>query len=206
MIREFTDKQIEATRYALTEAFISGQGNIAASRAFRDSIGLTRSQLKAVGNYRRLLSIGHRDALERALRDRRFDRTVERAVNGSRPLMLDEIDRMVDRYRRRYLAHRAQTIAVTESGRATSIAREEAFDQISEKTGLGPRMERIWNSTHDKRVREWHDGMDQQTSPLGGTFTDGLGNILRFPHDPHAPPETVINCRCVLTMRIRPKG
>lgn len=204
LIRDFTDKQIEATRSALAEAFRDGSGTADAARAFRDSIGLTRTQLNAVNNYRRTLADGSKAALDYALRDRRFDRSVTAAIRDKRPLTPEQIDRMVDRYRQRYLAHRSETIARTESVRATSMAREESFRQMGEQTGVGDRMRRIWNATLDKRTRDAHRTMNGQTRRVGEAFQDGDGHRLLYPGDPSAPPETTINCRCVLTMRIVP--
>lgn len=204
LIREFTARQIETTREALAQAFMDGVGTAERARSFRDSIGLTRQMWRAVANYRRLLESQSAQALDRALRDRRFDRSVRRASSGGKPLTRDQINRMVDRYRQRYIAHRADMIARTESGRATSLAREESFRQIAEQTGLGDRLVRIWNSTADKRTRDAHVTMNGQERRMNENFIDGDGNPLRFPHDPLAPPETTINCRCVLTMRITP--
>ena len=66
-------------------------------------------------NFRVGLETGDRTILERALRDRRFDATVERALRGEGKLSKDQIDRMAGRYRERMLKYRAETIARTES-------------------------------------------------------------------------------------------
>lgn len=204
LIREFTDKQIEVTRDALANAFMEGDGTAATARAFRDSIGLTRYYQARVASFRAGLELNSATTLDRKLRDRRFDRTVQRAIESGKPLRREQIDTMVDHYRARQLADRAETIARTESVRATSIAREESFQQLADQTGLKSRMLRIWNSTLDKRTRDWHVTMNGQTRRIGEAFVDGQGNRLMFPGDPNAPARTTINCRCVLTMRIQP--
>lgn len=52
-----------------------------------------------------------------------------------------------------------------------------------------------WLSQRDDRVRHSHEECDAQgVIPLGATFVNGL----RYPGQADAPPEEVINCRCVL--------
>src|SRR5690606_16133778 len=135
-IREFTDKQREAVRGALVEALMQGGGPARTARAFRESIGLTAYQEGVVRNYRRLLEAGSSEALDRELRDRRFDPTVERAARTREPLKPAQIDRMVERYREKMLRRRAEVIAQTEGVRVTSQARDEAFRQAAAAAGL----------------------------------------------------------------------
>lgn len=54
-----------------------------------------------------------------------------------------------------------------------------------------------WVSRHDEEVRTQHRAADGQIVSVGGTFNIG-GHRLRFPGDPVGPPETWINCRCLL--------
>jgi len=193
-IVEFTDAQRTATRNALTDAMMTGEGRIATARAFRGSIGLTQTQLAAVANYERLLRAGSREALQRDLRDRRFDPTVERAIGGE-PLTQDQINRMVERYRARYLAYRSETIARTEGVKAVSQARLESFQQTLDAAGLGPEAsERTWHTTMDGRERLTHAAMNGQVRPMGAPFASPSGARLMFPGDPSAPADEVVNC------------
>lgn len=203
LIREMKDRQLRSVQQAVNRALNEGAGAQATARAFRDAIGLTEAQEAAVMSYRRALEQSSRDALDRALRDRRFDDRVRVAIEQNRPLTERQIDLMVSRYRARALAARAETIARTEAGRATSEAREEAVEQMAAATGIArQRVIRIWNATGDERTRDWHQSMDRQRRGIDEPFVDGLGNRLRYPHDPLAPPETTINCRCPLTYEI----
>jgi len=202
-ITEFSRAQREATRWALVNSLEAGDGIAETARAFRDSIGLTRMQEQAVANYRQLLEDGSSEALSRALRDRRFDPSVERAVEGD-PLSADQIDTMVTRYRSRYLDYRAETIARTESQRAMSQGREEALQQTLEQADIGrDAVERVWHATRDNRTRDAHRAMDGQTVGMDEPFEDGDGNELMYPGDPDAPAETTINCRCVVSYRVK---
>jgi hypothetical protein len=204
-ITDFTREQRKATMQALNRSFNEGLGAIETARSFRDSIGLNSTQEAAVANYRRLLQNRDREALRRDLRDRRSDRTLERAIERDRPLTERQIDSMVDRYRRNYLQYRAENIARTEGVQATSEAREEATDQMMEQTGLArDRVIDIWNATRDTRTRDWHASMNGQERERGKPFTDGLNQTIRYPGDPRAPANTRINCRCTKTFRVKP--
>jgi Phage Mu protein F like protein len=111
----------------------------------------------------------------------------------------------VERYRARALMMRSENIARTEAVRSTSLAQEEALQQMIEQTGIDSRrVEDVWNATRDKRTRDWHESMDGQRRPHGVPFEDGHGNRLRFPGDPEAAAETTINCRCARTFAIGP--
>lgn len=197
-VRELTESQRESTRQALTRAFQDGAGPRQTATAFRDSIGLTVRQEQAVRNYRSLLERGSKEALNRDLRDRRFDRTVARA--DEKPLTTQQIDRMVERYRERYRQYRAEVIARTEGVRATSMAQQDALDQVVEQTGA--QVERTWHRTADARTRDAHDVMEGQKVGKDEPFIDGDGNQLMFPGDPDAPIETTAQCRCVITTRL----
>ena len=195
-ISDFTTKQRAATRAAMAIGYQEGLGYQAMARRFVGSVGLTSYQLGVVENYRNLLASGSKEALHRELRDRRFDRTLERG----KPLTSEQIERMTDRYRDNMIASRADTIARTEGLAVTSIARDEAARQLAEQTGVSAdKVECTWNTTRDERRREWHATMQGQKRKLGQPFVDGLGNLLMYPGDQSAPAETVINCRCVKT-------
>jgi hypothetical protein len=208
-IREFSDRQREAVRLAITEELLRGGGPASMARAFRDAIGLTAYQEGVVRRYRRLLEEGSREALSRELRDKRFDSTVRRATRAKNPEPLGQaqIDRMVERYREKMLRSRAETIAQTEGVRVTAEARDEAFRQAARNSGLDlDLVDEIWNSTRDGRTRETHRAMNRQVRPFGVPFDSPSGAQLRYPGDPAAPASETINCRCHKTRRIRQVG
>ncbi len=203
-IRNFSDAQRTAVRQALARSMMTGAGPAETARAFRGAVGLAPIQERAVANYRRLLENLNRQALDRELRDRRFDPTVERAIENDRPLTGRQIDTMVDRYRARMIMMRTENIARTEAHDAFSRARQEALDQMIEQTGIDrDRVRRIWNATRDDRTRDWHASMQGQERGIVEPFEDGLGNALRWPGDRQAPPETTISCRCTTTWRLK---
>ncbi len=203
LVREFTTDQREATRVLLEDAFERGLAPIEQARVMRGSIGLTQRQAGAVRNFRRMLESGNasalNEALTRQLRDRRFDPSIRAAAEGRRVLQPAQIDRMVDRYRDRYIQYRANTIARTETVAAVHAGDEEAWAQAIESGIVTPdAITQVWNARDDGKTRPSHDFMDGQEQPFGQPFESGLGNRLRFPGDPLAPPEDTVNCRCVV--------
>lgn len=200
----FSAAQRAATRSALVEALRSGAGPVKAAHAFRDSIGLTQSQLAAVANYRALLERGDAAALDREIRDRRFDPSVRRAAGSGEPLGADKIQRMVEQYRRRYVQYRAETIARTETLRTVGLARDEALDQVLDQSGIdAARVVRVWRSTRDSRTRDTHLAMDGQPRGAKQPFQSPSGALLMYPGDPAAPAAEIINCRCVVVHQFR---
>lgn len=206
-IREFSDEQRAVVRDVISAGLQSGEGPRQIATDFRAAIGLTQSQLDTVANYRRLLEQGSADALNRALRDRRFDGSVQRAADGGKPLQADQIDKMVERYRQRMLAYRAENIARTEAGRALSLGRDEAMQQQIDSGAVSADLvDQKWATIIDGRERLSHETMNDQVVPWGQPFISGAGNRLRYPHDPQAPADEICGCRCSKIFIIRKKA
>jgi len=200
LVREFTEGQRLATRTALLDGIARGLNPRQQALLFRQSIGLTRTQAQAVMNYRKLLEDLNADALTRQLRDRRFDRTVQRAISQGDPLLAEQIDRMVDRYAQRQLAFRAETIALTESLASVHEGVDEMYRQAVDQGLMDPGdLAQVWHTRGDGRVRDHHASMSNQVRQVGEPFVSGLGNRLRFPGDPAAPARDRIRCRCIKT-------
>lgn len=203
LVREFTEEQRAATRQALVRGVAAGANPVEQARAFRQSIGLTRYQEQAVENYRQALQSGGTSALDRELRDRRFDRTVESAAADGRSLSSSQVENMVGRYRERFIAYRAESIARTESLSSVHEGMQEAFSQAADNGAIqSADVERTWSTSEDNRVRDSHDAMDGQVRGLDEPFESGDGNQLMYPGDPAAPPEDRVNCRCNVSYRL----
>lgn len=162
-------------------------------------LGLTANQTQAVRNFRRMLEEGRfHEAMERALRDKRFDPTL---LRGDK-LQQAQVDAMVTRYEARMLAYRARTIARTEAGRAHSAGQKYAWDTAITQ-GVIPAAEVIkrWVSADDARVRAHHAEMHNAIIPYDKYFIV-RGGSLKTPTIRHVwgcPDEP--NCRCVLSVR-----
>lgn len=207
MVRQFSAEQRAATREALNEAIAAGANPREAARAFRNSIGLTRRQLRAVANFRRLLEANSSEALTRALRDKRFDSTLRRAASTGEPLTQAQIDRMVDRYYERMVKHRAEVIARTESLRSTHAGTQELYQQAIDAGQLRQGdVVRTWVTAKDERVRDFdtsstsHAIMDGQQVGVNQLFTSGAGNQALHP-GAFGVAEDDVQCRCAVTTR-----
>lgn len=75
-------------------------------------------------------------------------------------------------------------------------------DRYKDLEEQGVVMRKVWIATGDDRTREWHLDMDGQEREVDEEFEDGLGNLIEYPGDPSASPETVYNCRCAIKSHI----
>lgn len=206
--REFVEEQRATTIQALQDGLVRDLSPSAQAIQFRRSIGLIQRQQASVENYRRLLTEGRANglpsqaALDRALRDRRSDRSVLRAIRDNRPMPRDQVERMVQRYRDRYIRYRSGVVARTEALRSVHQGIEESYQQAID-AGLieAGSITRVWVSRGDERVRDSHVFLHGQERGQGETWQGFFGE-LRYPGDPLAPPEEVVSCRCSLRRRI----
>lgn len=116
-------------------------------------------------------------------------RTVEGLRTGmTNEALKDEIQAITG-----YSEYRADTI-----GRTETMAAYSGGD-ISGARALGVYgpVEKVWMARVDARTRPSHKRADNQYVPLDEPFSVG-GRDLDRPLDPGAPPEEVVNCRCVL--------
>ncbi len=209
LVREFTDEQRRATSAALIAGVEAGRNPIAAARNFRDAVGLTERQWGHVASYRAALErvgsgeSGQMKAVDRALRDKRGDRQIIAAVKRGQRLPPDKIDWLVERYTARYIKHRAEVIGRTEALRSVHQGNEELYRQaIADGTLKAEDIERAWRTRIDNRERDTHRALNGQTRKWGEAWQTPNG-ALRYPGDPDAPAEEVIQCRCALQSRIR---
>lgn len=196
MIRQVTDDTRNGIRAIVANAMEFGGHPSEQARQIKNLIGLTDSQAEAVANFRRLIEGKDRQALNRALRDRRFDGTLERALgsNPTKELTPEQVDRMVDRYAARQLQARANTIARSETINAARIGTQAAWIQATEN-GLLTRskVRQGWMVTPADRLCKYCaavPGLNPDGVPLGGQFITPQG--LR--DGPTLHP----NCRCIV--------
>lgn len=205
LIREMSRETVASVRTSITQGVQDGRNPLDVARDIRRHIGLTQRQTRAVLNFRRMLEQGDREALQRALRDRRFDPTVLRAIRDGKPLSKARIDAMVKRYEERYLRYRSETIARTEALRAANGGADMAWRQAV-REGKVPveAITRRWLNSGDHKVRDSHKAiptLNAEGVGLNEAFKSPLGPIM-FPGDPSAPPENSINCRCTVLYNV----
>lgn len=203
LLSNFSTEQRAVVRAALVDGVYRGINPKQQAELFKRVVGLSNQQVNAVISYRQLLKSGSRDALSRALRDRRFDSSVENIARIQKPLTDEQIDRMVQRYIERSIAHRARVIARTEALRAVNEGSQMMYAQAIAAGTLNPdQLTQQWNTARDLRVRDSHQPMNGQKQKYGTPFVSGSGNLLAYPGDPNAPAKETILCRCVLSTRL----
>lgn len=175
-------------------------------------IGLTERQAQAVRNFRTMLETGDSETLNRALRDRRFDPEIKRALREGIPLDSKRIDFLVERYESRYLAYRAETIARTESLAMQAEGQRAGWDQAIERGAISSgNVQKRWATAHDERVRPGitvsAKGVVRQTLGFGldHNHRQMNGQVVRY-DDYFVAPDSGeqtwgaphgVNCRCV---------
>lgn len=193
-----------AIQSSLVDQTIQGLNPREQATQIQRFIGLTEKQSQMVRNYRNNLETLSARSLTRDLRDRRFDSVIRRAIKDQTPLTDEQIARMVDRYRSRFIAYRARVIARTEALRAVHQGSDEMIRQaLSGGVFEDQDIVRQWITAGDERVRGTHKTMHGQKRSLDEPFRSGAGVALRYPGDIAAPPNETLQCRCVVTTRIR---
>lgn len=164
-------------------------------------IGLTSPQERYVSSARKELLSGDpaqlRNYLGRERRDKRFDRTVLKALRDEKPLTADEVSRITGRYADRLLELRGEMLARTETMMALGTARENAMrQQIDAGKVAAQDVKKRWHSAGDNRVRHTHRILNGQAVGIDDNFVSVSGARLRYPGDPDAPINEISGCRC----------
>ena len=210
LITEITQDQKEMVRQRLTAGLsqgvnprqsaldLVGRLNRVTRRREGGFIGMTSRQAEWVSNARAELQELSPNYLTRKLRDKRFDRSVRRAIETGKPLNKGAIDNMVSALQSRTVKYRGDVIARTESINALRAGQHESLRQATEAGDvLEEDVTREWDATGDLVTRPTHAGVDGQKRKGNAPFTVG-GYQLRYPGDSSlgAPGEETISCRC----------
>lgn len=194
MIRDVSNDTRAAVRQVVLDAFRFGGHPTEQARTIRGLVGLTRQQTAAVNSFRNLLENGDPAALQRMLRDRRFDPTLRRTLGqaADRQLSQEQIDRQVERYAENSLKARAENIARTETLRAANAAQHVAWGNAVDAGLLDAQTLRVkWLVTPDDRLCIYCAEvpiLNPNGVLLGQMFKTALGDV---PYPPLHP-----QCRC----------
>lgn len=222
LVTSVTNDMKEAARVALTAGMEAGRnprstaldvvGRISRATGRREGgiLGLTGIQSGYVENARAELLSGNpallKNYLTRNRRDKRFDRTIAKAIREGTPIPADTVTRMLGQYENALLKLRGDTIARTETISALNASNQEAFRQGLEKTEYTAQdVTRVWKATTDERVRHDHRAMNNiEVVGLDTPFTLPDGSQMLFPGDSSlgAPASQLINCRCFQFLRL----
>lgn len=221
LITEIVEDQRNGIRAVLTAGMEAGKnprataleivGRVDRQTGRREGgmIGLTSQQMEWAQNAREELESGDpamlRAYLERKARDKRFDRTVQKALREGKPVAAADVRRMVEKYEGRLLRLRGETIARTESLASANAAQMEAARQMIDTGAVSEaQVTKVWRSAADGRVRDAHVALNGTELPLGQPFrSPATGALLLHPGDVTlgAPGEDVVACRCWMEIR-----
>lgn len=160
------------------------------ARLVRDVIGLAPNQVNAIQNFRGMLEAGDRTALTRALRDRRFDKTLEKMLGaGGQGLQPAQIDKMTGAYQQRMIAFNTETHTRTIANDSQKLAQRLSWTDAGAQGFVDTsRLMRTWVSTGDDRVRPEHVEMNGESVPFDApTFSNGES----------IPGDSTYGCRCL---------
>ena len=167
-----------------------GRPHAAIARRLKDTIGLAPNQAEAVRNFEKMLRAGDRDALSRVWRDKRFDRTLRRALGkDGTGLTEQQIKTMTDAYRRRAIASNAATHARTAALDAQRLGQKLNWeDAIAQGTVKRNEVWKRWSDSGDGRVRPLHVEASGEEVPFDEAFSVTGEDI---------PGEASFSCRCL---------
>ncbi len=144
--------------------------------------------------------------LTRGRRDRRFDRSVLKAIREGRALDPAMAAQAVASYRNRLERLRAEVIGRTEALTSVRTAKQETYRQLVASGAVDEAdVKKTWLSAGDRRVRHTHAALDGQQVGLNDNFTSPSGALMLHPGDTSqgAGAEEVIACRCDFSFQIK---
>jgi len=199
-VRQLDDRAIntldadirEGVRAVVRKGLRDGVSARTIGRDLRGMIGLAPNQVEYVQNYRAELEEGSAAALDRRLRNRRYDTAVAR---GS--MTPGQIDRAVAAYEKRLLDFNATTNARTMAGDSLKLGQHLSWqDAIDNGMVNKEQVWKRWVGVMDDRERPEHVDMEGETVRYDSAFSNGQ----------QIPGETDFNCRCILRYIVQPIG
>lgn len=218
LVTEVTDDQRAMVRIAVLEGLEQGRGvqalrkdligDIEGNQRRGGIVGLHSRDAAAVARMRGYLASPDTmgEYFDRKARNKRFDRTVRKAMREGKPLNAGQIDKITRSYAQRLLVKRSDRIARTEMHNAFSAGAYEGLLQTMEQNDIPADAVRLkWQATVGSlRTRDTHRAMHDQTIKAGDAFTSPSGARMKFPGDDSlgAPGAETINCRCAVIPKI----
>lgn len=220
LVTRITDDQREALRLAFQDGLTRGQNptrtaldvvgriNRVTGRREGGVIGLTARQVEFITRARESLLSGNVEGVRRYLamgtRDKRFDRTVMKALREGSGIDPDMVGKIIGRLSDRNLKLRADTIGLEETRTALFSVRDNAIrQQIDSGKFTAQEVTKKWKHTISEHPRLQHQILAGQGGiPFDQPFVAADGTRLMFPHDPAAPARHKIGCKCEVTYTI----
>ena len=223
----YTEEQVATARRVIFEGYQRGEGpqDIATEIAGRINpltrrreggiIGLSDPQAEYVQSMRARLASGDPVEMRKVLgtykdgkwtpgtgmtlRDRRFDRTIAKAIREEKPIPKKKLDEMVAKYSDRLLAKRARDVARTETAQAVEGAKAESYQQALDKNNMpDDAVTKTWIHAGGREdARAQHLIMhDVSVKGMNAKFTLPDGTQMAHTHDPAGGAKHNANCRC----------
>lgn len=170
-------------------------------------LGLTAPQAKAVENARQKLLSGDpalmREVLGLGRRDKRFDRTIAKAVRDGKTLPADFVKRWTGRYADSLLKLRGDLVGLKETMTALAKSRHDSIGQQIAAGKIDARDVTIgWKHSRQENPRIQHLAMNGKEISWGERFVMPDGTVMAYPHDPDAPIEHTAFCKCMSFYRV----
>lgn len=172
-------------------------------------LGLSAPQAEYVATARDELASDDPAALKhyltRVRRDKRFDRSVAKAIREGKPVDPAIAAKAVTAYERRLLKLRGETIGRVETLTSMQRAKFEAYRQAIASGKVAENVvTKVWRSAGDLRVRHTHQALNAESVRFNEAFRSPSGALMRFPMDTAlgAGPQEIVGCRCDCEYRI----
>lgn len=221
LVSNITDDQREALRMGFEAGLSKGQNptktaldvvgtlNRITGRREGGYIGLTSRQVEFIARAKENLLSGDPVAMSKYVdlktRDKRFDRTVARAIREGKPVDAEIARKIVMRLSDKNLLLRGEMIRLEETRTALFSVRDNAIRQQIEAGKITAQdVTKKWKHSGSEHPRMQHVQMATQNAvPLDIPFVAPDGTMLMYPHDPKAPARHKIGCKCRVGIRHR---
>lgn len=180
----------EVTRAFLENGLRDGKTPKTVARQLRSVIGMAPNQEAAVRNFEKMLRSNDKEALTRALRDKRFDGTINKAfaANG---LTESQIETMTAAYKRKMIAANANLNATTHTRAAYKLGQKLSWQDAGAKGVIPAGFQAVKTWVHydaQEDPRPHHVAMNGETVPAEQNYSNG---------DSYAGEGDPWNCRCL---------
>jgi len=219
LITRATEDMKQAIRQHLTEGLSQGRnptqtmlsviGRVekVSNRRSGGILGLTAAQERYVSSARLELLSGDpallRNYLTRARRDKRFDRTIAKAIREGRPLSEADVAKITGRYSDGLLKYRSEVIGLNETMTALAKSRENAVRQQIDAGKIAAQdVRKVWKHTPQEHPRFHHRAMNGKSVGIDEQFKLPNGARMSYPHAPDAPAGETLGCKCTYSIKI----
>lgn len=221
LITRITTEQRQLVRDSLSESMrrgvnprqaaleIVGRRSRATGKRVGGVLGLTLQQAEFVRRAREQLASGEPEQLkaylERGRIDRRFNRTVLKAIREGGAIPPETQARMVLAYETQLLRLRGETISRVETMTSIQKAAFQAYEQAIASGKLAESaVTKRWSSSKDFRVRHSHAVLDGKRIGFREAFQSITGARMMHPMDTSmgAGAQDIIGCRCIASYSV----